>query len=675
MSKYLNQSLRSIGHWVHGAMIAAVTSTMGRADKRHGKRGFGRRLAVEGLEIRQLLTATLLHTLANPTPEDHENFGTSVAVSDDIVVVGAIFDNTGAERAGSAYVFDATTGALLLTLKNPTSEYLGRFGVSVAISHHIIVVGAIGDDTGDKDAGSAYAFDAMTGDLLHTLNNPTPEASDHFGYSVAISGNTIVVGAPYDDTGAENAGSAYVFDASTGELLHTLNNPTPEDDDHFAMRVAISNDTIVVGARVDDTGAPNAGSAYVFDAKTGTLAHTLNNPMPEAGDYFGDVAISGNIIVVGANGDDTGATDSGSAYVFDATTGELLHTLNNPTPQEDDLFGVGTAISGNTIVIGAFGDHTEGTYLIGSAYVFDATTGSLIETINNPTPEEFEWFGYAVAISGDTIVVGAHNDNTGGRSVGSAYVFRLDSPSTPDADFNNDGFYDVADIDRLSAAIASGSNPRDFDLTNDGSVNLDDQDAWLTAAGAINLPSGRPYPLGDANLDGWFDSSDFVHVFQAGKYEDAVDDNAVWSTGDRNGDGDFDSSDFVAAFQTGLYEVKPQATANSLGAAVDWLFFQKRRAIAQVRTRHEAQCVQRSLFTGGAYHTLSNPAALPATVSCMDLGGRGGGSNHVSALRISTIRPHAQVQSLAIAALGTPRRSSLSVCGTELGRGPGWRLP
>ena len=153
------------------------------------------------------------------------------------------------------------------------------------------------------------------------------------------------------------------------------------------------------------------------------------------------------------------------------------------------------------------------------------------------------------------------------QGAGSVYISSL-----VDADFNDDGFYDVADLDLLSAAIAFGHHPISFDLTEDGLVDLDDQNTWLVTAGAINLPSGMPYPLGDANLDGWFTSSDLVQVFQRGEYEDGVEGNSTWSDGDWNADGDFDSSDMVMVFQTGLYEVQPQANASEIAAAVDWLF-------------------------------------------------------------------------------------------------------
>ena len=109
-----------------------------------------------------------------------------------------------------------------------------------------------------------------------------------------------------------------------------------------------------------------------------------------------------------------------------------------------------------------------------------------------------------------------------------------------DADFNDDGLYDVADIDLLVAAIAAGSDPIDFDLTGDGLVDLADRDAWLAAAGAINLPSGNPYLLGDANLDGSVDGSDFG-VWNAHKFNSP----AAWSHGDFNADGIVDGLDFI----------------------------------------------------------------------------------------------------------------------------------
>jgi outer membrane protein assembly factor BamB len=205
-----------------------------------------------------------------------EALGRSIAVSGDFVASGG----------RHAWIFDPSFYLLY-------GAPLGSTGSPVAMSGNLAVVGDPGDDTGATDAGSVYIFDAtnvldqQTGGLLRTLHNPTPAANDNFGASVAISANLVVVGAPYDDTGAADAGSAYVFDATTGALLWTLNNPTPAPGDQFGYAVAVSANTVVVGAPFDDTGAMDAGSAYVFDAATGTLLQTLSDPAPAESDRFG----------------------------------------------------------------------------------------------------------------------------------------------------------------------------------------------------------------------------------------------------------------------------------------------------------------------------------------------------------------------------------------------------
>src|SRR5262249_32497441 len=196
------------------------------------------------------------------------------------------------------------------------------FGFWVALSGSFVLVGAIRDDTGTTDAGAAYLFDANTGALLHTFMNPTPAAFDNFSQSVAVAGNLVVVGAPQDDTGARDAGAAYLFDANSGALLRTLNNPTPEAGDSFGPSVAVSGNVVVVGAERDNTGATSAGAAYLFDPNTGTLLRTFTNPTPADNDRFGNsVALSGNLAVVAADADNTGARAAGAAYLFDANSG------------------------------------------------------------------------------------------------------------------------------------------------------------------------------------------------------------------------------------------------------------------------------------------------------------------------------------------------------------------
>ncbi len=162
-----------------------------------------------------------------------------------------------------------------------------------------------------------------------TINNPSPAAQDYFGVSVSIDGDKFIVGAFFDDTGATDAGSAYLYDATTGALLHTFNNPTPASGDAFGTSVSVLGEKVLIGAYRENIGATVAGAAYLFDATTGALLQTLSSPTPENYDNFGNLlSISDDNILISAIGDDTGATDAGSAYLFDARTGALLHTFN-----------------------------------------------------------------------------------------------------------------------------------------------------------------------------------------------------------------------------------------------------------------------------------------------------------------------------------------------------------
>ena len=365
--------------------------------------------------------------LENPAPDTNDYYGISVALDGTTAVIGADGDNPGGiNGAGRVRVFDAATGALISTLENPAPDTNDYFGVSVAIDGTTAVIGADRGDTGAVNTGTAYVFNTTTGNLISTLANPTPASLDSFGASVGVDGNTALVGAPQDDPGGvTNVGTAYVFNANTGALTATLNNPSPTAGDRFGQSVALSGNLAVVGAYVDDPGGvTNAGRAYVFNASTGALITTLNNPAPASSDLFGyDVAVDGTRAVVGAYADDPGGvTNAGTAYVFNANTGALISTLNNPAPANNDNFGWSVEISGTTAIVGAHRDNPGGVGDAGRAYVFDAGTGNLLYTLDNPGPDRTDNFGESVAISGTTAIVGAPEDGLGGT----ASVFLMD---------------------------------------------------------------------------------------------------------------------------------------------------------------------------------------------------------------------------------------------------------
>ena len=326
-------------------------------------------------------------------------------------------------------VSPAKAQTLLRTFDDPTVTNADNFGHSVAIDGSNVLIGALGDDTYGHQTGQAYLFDATTGALLQTFNNPTAIKRD-FGDPVAIDGNNVLIGATGDDTKGLNVGQAYLFDATTGNLLQTFDDPTVTTSDGFASSIAIGGNSVLIGAPRNDTAATNVGQAYLFDATTGNLLRTFNDPTVTTEDRFGiSVAIDGNNVLIGADYDDTAATNVGQAYLFDATTGSLLQTFDDPTVTTEDRFGSSVAIDGNNVLIGAVSDTTNGSD-VGQAHLFDATTGALLQTFNDPTVTTTDYFGYSAVIDGNNVLIGAHLDDTKGENVGQAHLFEVPEPAT-----------------------------------------------------------------------------------------------------------------------------------------------------------------------------------------------------------------------------------------------------
>jgi hypothetical protein len=226
---------------------------------------------------------------ADPTITETDNFGTSVAVDGNFVLIGDL-GNTLGNSVGQAHLFDATTGDLLLTFDDPTPTMVDLFGVSVAVDGNYVLIGASGDDTNGPQVGQAHLFDATTGDLLLTFDDPTPTTADRFGSSVSIYGDLVLIGAPGDDTNGENIGQAHLFDATTGELLGTFDDPTVTNQDNFGTSVDIDSDNFLIGARFDDTNGINVGQAHLFNlafplgfAESDSLVDDLLSPPPGLG--------------------------------------------------------------------------------------------------------------------------------------------------------------------------------------------------------------------------------------------------------------------------------------------------------------------------------------------------------------------------------------------------------
>ena len=216
-------------------------------------------------------------------------------------------------------------------------------------------------------------------------------------------------------------------------MAYKINGSTVIDDNRNLFANSINLNGTVIST------APVGGFDPLSEIKlmsSGELLQTLNNPnaySTSTNDFFGfSVAIDGNYCIVGAYQEaDSDGSGSGKAYIFDVTTGSLLWTLNNPngySTSAGDFFGYSAAISGNYCIVGAFNEDDSDGSGSGKAYIFDVTTGALLQTLNNPNSYSTSFndnFGYSVAISGNYCIVGAHwEDDLGGSASGKAYIFK-----------------------------------------------------------------------------------------------------------------------------------------------------------------------------------------------------------------------------------------------------------
>jgi hypothetical protein len=263
------------------------------------------------------------------------------------------------------------------------------------------------------------------------------EAGDGFGQSVSISGDTALVGAAGDDDKGSMSGSAYVFryDGTTCTWVEEQKLTAHDGNqyDCFGSSVSISGDTALVGAAWDDTQKGiDSGSAYVFryNGTTWVEEQKLIAGDGAQSDFFGySVSISGDTALVGAYGNDDKGSASGSAYVFryDGTTWVQEKKLIAADGAQSDRFGCSVSISGDTALVGARDDDTQKGKDSGSAYVFsyNGTTWVEKKKLIAGDGEAGDSFGYSVSISGDTALIGAYFDDTQkGIDSGSAYVFR-----------------------------------------------------------------------------------------------------------------------------------------------------------------------------------------------------------------------------------------------------------
>ena len=372
-----------------------------------------------------------------------DQFGGTVAISGTTVIVGANGGAATSSGAGSAYVYTLSSGAWTLQQKLTANdgEADDAFGSYVAISGDTAVVGAFGDRVGTNvNQGSAYVFvrSGSSWSLQQKLTAADGAANDFFGRAVAIAGDSVVVGSSSADVGANvDQGAAYVFfrSGTTWAQQAKLVAGDAASTDYFGDSVAISADTVVVGATEDANGANiQQGSAYVF-TRTGTAwsqQAKLTAGDGTAFDYFGfSVTVDANTAVIGTLQDVGASFQQGSAYVFvrSGTTWTQQQKLLAGDGSANDSFGNSVFILGDTVMIGAAGDTNGANVRQGSAYLYtrSGTSWTQSQKLVATDGTSDDSFGAGVAFTQNAAVVGSIGDTVGGNALqGSAYIFSSD---------------------------------------------------------------------------------------------------------------------------------------------------------------------------------------------------------------------------------------------------------
>ncbi len=321
-------------------------------------------------------------------------FGVALDISGDTIVVGAMGNDDNGSKSGSAYIFEKPSGGwtnATQTVKIIASDATDNayFGGSVAIDNDVIVVGAYKEDNDlYKDFGSAYIFEKVDDNWVESakLTASDPDSYDNFGISVDIENDTIVIGSYQNDNTVETTGSVYVFiKPSTGWTTATQNAKLFASDgdsgDRLGYSVALNGDIIVAGAYSDNSDIyEDAGSAYIFKKPDSgwvdaTQSAKLTASDANESDIFGvKVDIDNDTIVVSAHKNDDNGENSGSAYVFKKTSGEWVdanetHKILAPDAASQDYFSNNVNIKNNILVIGAYGDDDNGSHS-GSLYIY-----------------------------------------------------------------------------------------------------------------------------------------------------------------------------------------------------------------------------------------------------------------------------------------------------------------
>ncbi len=447
---------------------------------------------------------TLQAKLLGNNTEAEDNFGYAVDVDGEVAIVTSP-KNRG---QGAAYIYrrDGTVwrqqrNRIRIRMIPIDPDGASAFGTSVDISGQTAVIGAIGGRVGEDTVGAAYIFTENEPPFWnqHTkLVASDRDAGDQLGFAVAISGNEVIAGAPKHSAGGIASGAAYIFqqkeDGAWVENIKLSDGETASED-QFGISVSISGNLAISGAQQDDDLAPNAGGAYIFE-RSGTLwlqRAKLTANDAKAGDLFGNtVAISGETAVIGAPGVDDAGPEAGAVYAFIRSGEDWIQQAKfiGDDIGMFDQFGTAIALHENTAVIGAYGKD-EGDIDTGAAYIFVRNGGSWTQQakLTHQNPVQGDRFGFAVSVHGDNALIGAYRSDATGPDSGAAYIFtrnggtwQQDFQLIPNDSGLGDEFGYAVDITQGLAVIGAPKEDRHESDMGAAYIFVQTRDAWLQQA-------------------------------------------------------------------------------------------------------------------------------------------------------------------------------------------------
>jgi hypothetical protein len=500
---------------------------------------------------------------------DGGRYGCAVAAEAGTTLVGAYKDSENQSWAGAAYVLEPppywTEKAKLLAHTDRKGDH---FSYSAAATFNFAAIGSPDDAENGASSGSVYVFqkEGPNWDWYCKVLPRSGAAGDEFGFATGLTYPEVpimAVGAPRCDVGGVDSGVVYMFENSAPDWRQTQELAASDASayDLFGHAVAIEDNRLVIGAPRDPNQGATGGTAYLFTRDPNGLwsqAKRFDGEDPNASDLFGfSVAISGNVGVIGSPGvDHPGKNDVGACYGF--SRGPMGIWLRDTGVAPNDLeagawFGYSVAIAGDSVLVGAPLADVDGKTDAGLvvAYTRDPN-GTWVEDgrFGSPEPNAYDWFGECVRISGDTAVITASGVDAGGENnAGAAYLYERDSNSLTGWSY-------------YATVLPVGGDPGDY---FGSSAAIFGEDVLIGSPWAEHGDPGLDFGLGyafeafgeDCNGNGICDSRDIYDGTSLDEDENGIPDECEGPCrGDCNCDGWISFADinaFVDAVVNGIY--------------------------------------------------------------------------------------------------------------------------